>query len=89
MHTELSLPGGGAHAEVLQRASDAAHLVTLEMRHADDGVGIDDEQERHGLGLESMRKRAAAIGASLSVRAGTDSGCRVELRFFPRVGDRR
>ena len=54
----------------------------------DDGVGFDKDEEAAGLGQESMRKRAAAIGAELSVRTGDDGGCRVELRFRPRVEDR-
>jgi signal transduction histidine kinase len=58
------------------------------LRVSDDGVGFDQDEEAAGLGQESMRKRAAAIGATLSVRTGEDGGCRVELRFSPRVEDR-
>jgi signal transduction histidine kinase len=54
----------------------------------DDGVGFDQSEEAAGLGQESMRKRAAAIGADFSVQTGENGGCDVELRFRPSVGDR-
>jgi len=55
----------------------------------DDGIGFDEERGRDGLGLESMGKRADAIGASLSIRTEKKTGCRLELRFWPRVEGHR
>ncbi len=58
------------------------------LRIADDGIGFGEEPERDGLGLESMRKRAETIGASLTIQAG-DTGCCLELRFSPRAEERK
>lgn len=87
-------------SEALHNAAKHAHAsrvrVSLErdgdawiLGIDDDGVGFDEERGRDGLGLESMGKRADAIGASLSVRAEKKTGCRLELRFSPRVGGHR
>jgi len=43
----------------------------------DDGVGLKDPQERAGLGLQSMRLRAAAVGAELSVQTLRGGGTAV------------
>ena len=59
------------------------------LRIADDGVGFDEQRRRDGLGLESMGKRADAIGAKLSIRAEKGTGCCLELRFTPCVEGRR
>ena len=59
------------------------------LRVADDGVGFDEYGGSAGLGLESMRKRAKAIGANLSIQTGMASGACLQLRFAPRVEDRR
>lgn len=59
----------------LRRAGEGALLLTI----TDDGVGIPDDVES-GVGLQSMRERAEAIGAALSVSPGAAGGTRVELR---------
>jgi signal transduction histidine kinase/ligand-binding sensor domain-containing protein len=60
------------------------------VRVEDDGEGFDpDAGAGTGLGQESMRKRAATIGAHLTVNASPGSGCRVELKFRPNAGRRR
>jgi signal transduction histidine kinase/ligand-binding sensor domain-containing protein len=57
------------------------------LRIIDDGIGFGEKPGHDGLGLESMRKRADLIGASLSIHAETNGGCRLELRFLPRAED--
>jgi signal transduction histidine kinase len=49
------------------------------MTVTDNGVGIAPDVEP-GVGLQSMRERAEAIGASLTVAAAEQGGTRVELR---------
>jgi len=49
--------------------SRAARQVVLEVR--DDGLGFAPETVPIGLGLASMRERAAAAGGTLTVRSGT------------------
>jgi signal transduction histidine kinase len=47
----------------------------------DDGRGFDPTQASAGAGLESMRRRAAAIGASFTVDSARDRGTRVVLEW--------
>jgi signal transduction histidine kinase/ligand-binding sensor domain-containing protein len=51
----------------------------------DDGVGLGGAPTRPGggLGLSSMRRRAAALGATLTIGAASGGGTRVELIFEP------
>jgi signal transduction histidine kinase len=66
----------GASCRVeLRRAGEG----TLVLSVTDDGVGIPDDVES-GVGLQSMRERAEAIGASLTVAPVSGGGTRVELR---------
>jgi signal transduction histidine kinase len=51
-------------------------LLTLEVR--DDGRGFDPDAPR-GLGLDSMRERAGAVGARLNVESAPGTGTRVRL----------
>jgi signal transduction histidine kinase len=60
------------------------HRVALDV--VDDGVGISDSAietaMRAGhLGVSSMRRRAAAIGARLEIGANPGGGTRVRLRW--------
>jgi signal transduction histidine kinase len=59
----------------LRRSGEGALVLSV----TDDGVGIPDEVES-GVGLQSMRERAEAIGAVLTVAPLTVGGTRVELR---------
>ena len=59
----------------LRRNGDGALVLTV----TDDGVGIPDDVES-GVGLQSMRERAEAIGATLTVASASGGGTRVELR---------
>lgn len=51
----------------------------LRLRVEDRGCGFDPETPRAGHGLVSMRERARALGASLSVSSQRDSGTVVEV----------
>ena len=42
----------------------------LELIIADDGVGFDPDARQRGLGLLNIRRRAASLGAALSLRSG-------------------
>ena len=45
----------------------------------DDGLGIDQAASAAGVGLASMRRRAALLGATLEVGPGPDRGTQVQL----------
>jgi signal transduction histidine kinase len=51
----------------------------LRLRVADDGCGFDPAAPHAGHGIVSMRERAQALGATLSVRSGPDAGTEVEV----------
>jgi signal transduction histidine kinase len=51
----------------------------LHLTVTDDGRGFDPAQDSTGAGLESMRRRAAAIGARLDISSAPDNGTRVVL----------
>ncbi|GAB4367871.1 MAG: hypothetical protein Kow0062_00590 [Acidobacteriota bacterium] len=59
-----------------------------QMMVEDDGRGLPDgarDAEIGGFGLESMRRRARAIGAELELGPGTRGGMRVVVTFDPRA----
>jgi signal transduction histidine kinase len=62
-------------------ADDAA--VTVEV--VDDGRGLADVPGGAGVGLSSMRERAAEMGGECRVESRADGGTRVVARL-PRVG---
>ena len=69
--------GGGSAIRVEFQAG--AHR--LHLRVSDQGPGFDTEATgREGNGLRNMRKRAEAIGATLTVVASPGNGCTVELQ---------
>jgi signal transduction histidine kinase len=56
--------------------------AALELEVRDDGRGIRTEQRpRHGLGLRSMRERAAELGGTVTVDAPATGGTRVRARL--------
>ena len=57
----------------LRRSSEEAFVLTV----TDDGIGIPEDVES-GVGLQSMRERAEAIGATLTVTPRAGGGRRVE-----------
>ncbi len=74
LHNALRHAGAG---EVSLTLSRARGRVVLEV--ADDGTGFEPGLAPPGLGLASMRERAAAIGATLKVTSAPGAGTRVRL----------
>jgi len=65
LHNALRHSGAGA---VRVRLALAARRVTLEV--GDDGHGFTPEAPSGGVGLASMRERAASVGGTLTVKSG-------------------
>jgi len=72
----------------IARHSNAKH-VDLSLSHAasftelvvaDDGRGFDLATVNRGLGLDSLRERARAVGGSCVVDSAPDCGTRITLR---------
>ncbi len=89
-HVEVERPLGDALVRIVREAvSNAARhagagsiRVVLDERALlveDDGCGFDPDGPATGFGLVSMRERAAAVGAALSVQSGPGRGARVEV----------
>ncbi len=74
LHNALRHSGAG---EVTVTLSRTRRRVTLEV--ADDGRGFDPALASGGLGLASMRERAAAVGGLLRVSSAPGAGTRVRL----------
>jgi signal transduction histidine kinase len=53
----------------------------LDIEVADDGRGFAAGTADGGMGLSTMRERAALLGGELEVRSGPDEGTRVRLRL--------
>jgi len=75
---------GAHHAEVTVSVEDEIIL-----RVSDDGVGLDAETAPNagGLGLRSMRARAARLGGELRLESPAEGGTVLEWRV-PRVAER-
>ncbi|HEY1515718.1 MAG TPA: sensor histidine kinase, partial [Solirubrobacteraceae bacterium] len=77
-----------AHAVVHVASTDGRLVITI----SDDGIGFDFGRSHPGhLGLGTMRERAEAIGAELSLGAAGDSGTMVSVALdapAPAVSDR-
>jgi signal transduction histidine kinase len=63
--------------EISVALSRTARRVILEI--SDDGTGFDPELASGGLGLASMRERAAAVGGTLRITSAPGAGTRVRL----------
>jgi signal transduction histidine kinase len=74
LHNALRHSGADEVSVTLSRARGR---VALEV--ADDGSGFDPELAAPGLGLASMRERAAAVGGQLRVSSAPGAGARVRL----------
>jgi signal transduction histidine kinase len=71
----------GAHSiQVLLAVQAEGAVPTLALDVVDDGTGFDLDHHASGKGLASMRKRARALGAQLSVASSTQGTC-VRLRL--------
>ncbi len=62
----------------LRRRGEGVELVVV-----DNGQGFDTGQTYSGLGLTSIRERAASIGAQLSIRSKAGLGTRVKVVWQP------
>ncbi|GAA4341604.1 PAS domain S-box protein [Flaviaesturariibacter amylovorans] len=60
----------------LRRAGNALHICI-----ADDGVGFDPRQKRHGLGLSNMMNRIEVFKGSFEIRSAEGEGCEICIRF--------
>jgi two-component system NarL family sensor kinase len=70
-----------AHARTCQvRLSVDAAIEALELQVIDDGVGF-SKARRVGVGLASMRERAAELGGTCEVESGPGGGTRVMARL--------
>jgi signal transduction histidine kinase len=69
-----ALHGAARHVDVLLH-QEGGNLL---LRVSDDGCGIDDSP-RLGLGLRTMRARAASLGGRLSAHRGVAGGTELEL----------
>jgi signal transduction histidine kinase len=74
LHNALRHSGA---SEISVRLSRTRRRVILEV--ADDGTGFDPGLASSGLGLASMRERAAAVGGVLRVSSAPGAGTRVRL----------
>ena len=69
---------GANHVVLALQANDSGGLrLSVE----DDGRGFDPAQSTGGAGLESMRRRAGAIGASLTLDSARGRGTRIVLEW--------
>ena len=62
---------------VTMNAGDGQLVLTVE----DDGIGFESPKRKKGLGIESMRERAEAIGGDLTIEPRPEGGTRVSLTF--------
>ncbi|MBV9452307.1 MAG: GAF domain-containing sensor histidine kinase [Streptosporangiaceae bacterium] len=74
LHNALRHAGAGKVAVTLSRTG---RKVVLEV--TDDGRGFATDAPSAGLGLASMRERAAAVGGTLSIRSAAGAGTRVRM----------
>ncbi|HTM10398.1 MAG TPA: GAF domain-containing protein [Verrucomicrobiae bacterium] len=69
----------GKARHVWMRLTEHGNLGHMSV--VDDGSGIDEEAERHGMGLRIMKYRAGMIGGIVQIRKGQDGGTIVECSF--------
>jgi signal transduction histidine kinase len=75
------------HADATVVRVEVATNGELRLAVTDNGHGFQPENVSSGFGLESMRQRAAIIGASLTVTSELQNGTRVELSMPTRRGE--
>lgn len=83
--TNVFKHGGGASPKVTLRFGEQLIRITIR----DDGPGFDPGvagQNRPTFGLGSMRRRARAVGAELTIQSAPNQGTTVLLTFRPRGG---
>jgi signal transduction histidine kinase len=74
--------GGAQHVEVTLEGNDVG---VLRLRVSDDGSGIEPDalETSTGFGLQTMRARAAELGADLTTRPRVSGGTVLELSMVP------
>lgn len=55
------------------------YLRRIRLAVEDNGVGFSPEEQKDGFGLQSMRRRCRAVGASLDVRSSHGAGCTITV----------
>lgn len=75
-----SITNACRHASARSCTITVCRNDALEMRIADDGVGI-QEDHRNGVGLASMRERAEELGGTLRLTVEVPRGTAVEVRL--------
>ena len=53
----------------------------MELNVCDDGIGFDIRQQYHGIGLDSMRERAEALGGSFQITSVEGQGTSIRVGF--------
>ena len=76
--TNVARHSGAASCRIRLSVDEGGDELRLEV--ADDGVGIPEER-RTGVGLSSMRERAAELGGALDVTAAPEGGTRLYVRL--------
>lgn len=79
LNNTLKHAGAREVAVRLRRVADATP-PQAEVQISDDGVGFDPDHPAGGIGLSSMRERAATLGGSVRFESGAGSGTIVVIR---------
>jgi len=70
-----------AHAKQATLTLRVLDSSGLSLSVEDDGCGFDPQADSTGAGLESMRRRAAAIGARFMLDSARGQGTRIRLEW--------
>ncbi len=73
--TNVVKHSGAAEARVWCRTEEERFLITVE----DNGRGFDAARQRHGIGLDSMRERAAMVGGTVSIDSRQGEGTKITV----------
>jgi signal transduction histidine kinase len=74
-----------AHAKHVSLTLEALGSDGLRLAIEDDGGGFDPQEGARGTGLESMKRRAAAIAATMRVDSTRGQGTRIALERMPQT----
>lgn len=82
LHNIVRHSGASRVALTLQETASGGLRLSVE----DNGCGFDPTRRTGGAGLESMRRRAAAIGATFTLESAVDRGTRIVLEWTSASG---